>query len=167
MDLTKGKLFAVKLNEKRINNIISVCELYGIDYNNKSASVIFDLLISAIFNKIEEKTVKPEFSEIEIKTQRNNILSEISSFHLDLINIFLKNEIIIRDFSKMNKSGKMNGIFDVINTDDENKNILNFLTGVLTGSANGMILKKGIISKEDLKNKINIFLSKQQSKENE
>jgi len=167
MDLTKGKLFAVKLNEKRINNIISVCELYGIDYNNKSASVIFDLLISAIFNKIEEKIVKPEFSEIEIKTQGNNILSEISSFHLDLINIFLNNEIIIRDFSKMNKSGKMNGIFDVINTDDENKNILNFLTGVLTGSVNGMILKKGIISKEDLKNKINIFLSKQQSKENE
>ena len=174
MELKKGKVLGIKLTDERIESIKVIFDFLQIDYLELSAASLFDEILKGFLNRIskdidESKTaktevieVKPEFSEVKISKPDFNISGKLSSFHRTLISLFINKTQIINDFSDMNKNGKLNGVFNPINTDNEEENILNLLTGVFTGSANGLILKKGILEKNDLKAIINDYI-----KENE
>jgi hypothetical protein len=170
MKLEKGKLFAVKLTDSRIESILTISELLQINPED-SATIFFDALMLAFLNNVnesiaaikEEKEVKeeikqPELTKVNISKPEFKLSDKLSNFHKQLIDQFINNSDIIKDFSEMNKNGKLNGVFNPINTEDYEENILNLLTGVFTGSANHMILKKGVISRDQLKKSIKNYI---------
>jgi len=83
---------------------------------------------------IQELNVKLD-SKIEL--QDNQVIITMNEFVEGLANKYLQSEKAVKTFEKMNLNGKNNGIYDVINTDDSNKNIANLFTTVFIGSTLG------------------------------
>jgi len=104
--------------------------------------------------KVNTEQVKPEV--------KFNLSEQLSPFHKELISDYIQNEKVVNFFEKVNNEGKFDGVYNPINTENEEENILNLLTGVFTGSVNRMILEKNIVSEKEVKQRINDFVSKKE-----
>lgn len=171
MELKANKTFGVRLTEKRINKINLICETFGVSTEEMTPSQILDVILDN-FNvntpseEIKEEKhevnelVNIELSPVNFEKPQFSISSKLSEFHKKLIYKILTNTDVITDFVNMNKQGERTGVFNPINTDNEETNILNLLTGVLTGSANGMIIRKNVVPKKELKLMITNYLQR-------
>lgn len=88
-----------------------------------------------------------------VKLDENQVIITLSKFHKKLINTYLTNKEIVSEFTKMNRNGLLNGVFDKIDYENKTENISNLLTGVFVGSSAGKVLKP-ILSKKQIETEI-------------
>ena len=93
-----------------------------------------------------------------IKLDDNQVIVTLSQFHQKLVNTYLKDKKTVLLFEEMNKGGKLNGVFDKINCENNNENIANFLTSILVGSAANKVLRP-ILTKKTIENEIKNYIN--------
>ena len=176
MDLQENKVFGTKLTAEQIKKIEQILNFSEVSMGDlKTKGDVFNVILDNFSfekesepEKSEEAQVKtPEKSEKEtskpkIETVNVKISEQLSLFHQELINKFIQDEKVISFFERRNEDGKFNGVYNTINTEDKEQNILNILVGVFTGSAQKMALNTNVIKEKDLKQMINVFISKEE-----
>ncbi len=113
-------------------------------------------------NLILELNQEIENLHKELKSQKlteNQVIVNLSDFHLQLFRKLISNQLIQNSFSKINASGKMSGVFDIVHTKDEKRNLANLMTTVTVGSAANMVIKP-VIDKNLIQKEIKKFISK-------
>ncbi len=106
-------------------------------------------------------------AELKSKLTKANFLADdeiivkINPFLDEIIEKYLQNKNIIASFKKANQNGRMNGIYDVIDTDNLKTNVANMLTTTFIASVQGKVLIP-VLTKNQLNTAINSYLKSAQ-----